>query len=405
MVSRDIYLKILEDFRDKPIIKVLTGMRRSGKSFVLRSYIDVLVQQGVPQKRVQMLNFESFEWAELKEAEKLYKYLKPLLSKDEKTYVLLDEIQEVQNWEKVVNALMVDFDVDLVITGSNSKLLSSELATFLTGRYVEIPVYPLSFAETIEFDRALSGKKENTLNESFNKYLLAGGFPVIHTFPFEPETAYKIIYDIYSSAILRDTVQRFNIRDVELLERLVRFIFDNVGQKFSAKSIADYFKSQQRKLDINTIYNYLTALESAFIIYRIPRYDIRGKELLKTFEKFFVSDHGLLRAVLGNKPHHISGILENIVCLELKRRGYKVSVGKLDDIEIDFIAEKGNEKIYLQVTYRMDDPSTLARERKPLLQIEDNYPKYILTMDENLTGNVEGIITAYLPAFLVSSEF
>jgi predicted AAA+ superfamily ATPase len=189
---------------------------------------------------------------------------------------------------------------------------------------------------------------------------------------------------------------------VELLERLVRFVFDNIGQKFSAKSIADYFKSQQRKLDIATIYNYLNALESAFIIYRMPRYDIKGKELLKTQEKFFVSDHGLVRAVLGHRPHHISGILENIVAIELMRRGYKVFVGKFDDIEIDFIAEKGDEKVYFQVTYRMDEPSTLQREKRPLLQIEDNYPKYILTLDKTLAGNMEGIIIQYLPDFLMS---
>jgi predicted AAA+ superfamily ATPase len=237
---------------------------------------------------------------------------------------------------------------------------------------------------------------------AFESYLSKGGFPVLYNFPFEKETANRIVFGIYSSAILRDTVQRFGIRDVELLERLVRFIFDNIGQKFSAKSIADFFKSQQRKLDIATIYNYLNALESAFIIYRIPRYDIKGKELLKTQEKFFVSDHGLVRAVLGDRPHHISGILENIVALELMRRGYKVFVGKLDDIEIDFIAEKLDKKLYIQVTYRMDNPATLEREKRPFLQIADNYPKYILTMDKTLTGNMEGIIIQYLPDFLMS---
>jgi uncharacterized protein len=208
---------------------------------------------------------------------------------------------------------------------------------------------------------------------------------VLYSFPIDQEAAYKIVFDIYSSSNLRDTVLRFRIRDVELLERLVRFIMDNVGQKFSVKSIADYFKSQQRKLDINTIYNYLKALSSAFIIYRASRYDIRGKELLKTYEKFFISDHGLTQSVLGKRPHLISGILENIVFLEMRRRDYHVFVGKLDDVEIDFIAEKANEKIYIQVAYRLDDPSTLERERKHLLLIRDKYPKYIITMDERLT--------------------
>ncbi len=405
MIKRDIYLDQLAIFRDQPIIKVLTGPRRSGKSSILKLYVEELKRLKVGPQSIYHLNFESFEWADIAEADKLYAWFKSRITKEEQVYVLLDEIQEVANWEKAINSLMIDFNVDLVITGSNSKLLSSELATFLTGRYVEIPVFTLSFKESLVFNRALGKLAEASIEKAFDQYLALGGFPVLYTFPFQEDSAYKIILDIYASAILRDTVQRFGIRDVELLERLVRFIMDNVGQKFSAKSIADYFKSQQRKLDINTIYNYLSALESAFIIYRTPRYDIRGKELLKTFEKFFISDHGLIQAVLGKRPHLISGILENIICIELMRRGYKVYVGKLDEIEIDFVAEKADKKIYIQVTYRMDDPSTLERERKPLLQISDNYPKYIVTMDDRLTGNVDGIINRFLPEFLLSDDF
>jgi uncharacterized protein len=402
MIQRNNYLEKLLELKDKPFIKVLTGMRRSGKSSILTLYGEALHKMNIERERILLLNFESFQFAELKEAAKLYEWLGARLSKQEKGYILLDEIQEVTNWEQVVNSLMVDYAVDLVITGSNAKLLSSELATFLAGRYVEIPVFTLSFAESIQFSQAISKEQQIMSTETaFENYLSKGGFPVLYNFAFEKETANRIVFDIYSSAILRDTVQRFSIRDVELLERLVRFIFDNIGQKFSAKRIADFFKSQQRKLDISTIYNYLNALESAFIIYRMPRYDIKGKELLKTQEKFFVSDHGLVRAVLGYRPHHISGILENIVAIELMRRGYKVFVGKLDDIEIDFIAERGDEKVYIQVTYRMDEPATLQREKKPLLQIADNYPKYILTMDKSLEGNVDGIIIQYLPEFLM----
>jgi hypothetical protein len=402
MIERKGYLEKLLELKDKPLIKVLTGMRRSGKSSLLKLYSEALKKMEIEEHRILLLNFESFQFAELKEASRLYEWLGNRLSKEKKHYILLDEIQEVTNWEQVVNSLMVDYAVDLVITGSNSKLLSSELATFLAGRYVEIPVFTLSFAETIQFSQAIAKEQQVMLTETaFENFLSNGGFPVLYNFAFEKETANRIVFDIYSSAILRDTVQRFGIRDVELLERLVRFIFDNIGQKFSAKSIADFFKSQQRKLDISTIYNYLNALESAFIIYRMPRYDIKGKELLKTQEKFFVSDHGLVRAVLGQRPHHISGILENIVAIELMRRGYKVFVGKLDDIEIDFIAETGDAKVYIQVTYRMDDPATLQREKRPLLQIADNYPKYILTMDKSLEGNVEGIIIKYLPEFLL----
>lgn len=403
MIQRNNYLDKLLEMKDKPFIKVLTGMRRCGKSTILRLYCEALQKMHIEEQRILLLNFESFQFAEIKEAAKLYNWLSARLSKQEKYYILLDEIQEVANWEQAVNSLMVDYPVDLVITGSNSKLLSSELATFLAGRYVEIPVFTLSLSESILFSNAMLKEQDFISTEgAFESYLSKGGFPVLYNFPVEKETANRIVFDIYSSAILRDTVQRFGIRDVELLERLVRFVFDNIGQKFSAKSIADYFKSQQRKLDIATIYNYLNALESAFILYRMPRYDIKGKELLKTQEKFFVSDHGLVRAVLGHRPHHISGILENIVAIELMRRGYKVFVGKFDDIEIDFIAEKGDEKVYIQVTYRMDEPSTLQREKRPLLQIEDNYPKYILTMDKTLAGNMEGIIIQYLPDFLMS---
>ena len=404
MYNREIYLDQLIRFRDQPIIKVLVGPRRSGKSSILQLYANELIKTQVSPGKIFHLNFESFEWSDIANAEKLYAWFKTRISKEERVYILLDEIQEVANWERAINSLMTDFNADLVITGSNSKLLSSELATFLTGRYVEIPVYTLSFKESRTFSNALNTNPEADKEQAFDRYLISGGFPVLYTFPFDQDTGYKIIFDIYSSAILRDTVQRFGIRDVELLERLVKFIMDNVGQKFSAKSIADYFKSQQRKLDINTIYNYLNALESAFIIYRVPRYDIRGKELLKTFEKYFLSDHGLTQAVLGKRPHLISGILENIVCVEMMRRGYQVFVGKLDDIEIDFIAEKANEKIYIQVAYRLDDPSTLERERKPFLQIDDNYPKYILTMDKRLSGNVDGILTRFLPDFLLSHE-
>lgn len=403
MIRREQYLHQLQKFKGTPLVKVLTGMRRSGKSTILAMYAQWLEESGVPVENIVLMNFESFGFSHVKTGDQLYAWLQPRLSKTSTTHVLLDEIQEVSYWEKAVNALMVDFKTDIVLTGSNSRMLSSELATFLTGRYVEIPVFTLSLKEVLSFKQA--AENAPAVEEAFAEYLERGGFPILYSFPFDEESAFQVIADIYSSAILRDTVQRFGIRDVELLERLVRFLFDNVGKTFSAKSIADYFKSQQRKLDINTIYNYLNALESAFIIYRLQRYDIKGKELLKTYEKYFISDHGLIRAMLGHRPHHISGILENIIALELMRRGYKVYVGKLQDIEIDFVAEKKDQKLYVQVAYRMDDPSTLERERRPLLQVADNYPKYILTMDKLLTGNTDGILTRYLPDFLLSNDY
>jgi predicted AAA+ superfamily ATPase len=314
---------------------------------------------------------------------------------------LLDEIQEVKSWEKAVNSLRVDFDVDIYLTGSNSRLLSSELATYLAGRYIEIPVYTLSFAEYLLFRQEYAPAKTEGNYAEFEHFLRKGGFPAIHTGNYSDETTYKAIYDIYSSAILRDTVQRYNIRDVELLERVVKYVFDNVGNSFSAKSVADYFKSQNRKIDLNTVYNYLNALEGAFIIYRIPRYDIKGKELLKTNEKYFVGDQSLLYAVMGFKDRLISGVLENIVMLDLKRRGFKVFVGKSGEKEIDFIGEKAEYKIYVQVTYKITEKSTIDREFSPLLDIKDNHPKYVVSMDETWKDNIEGIQHKHIADFLL----
>jgi len=232
-----------------------------------------------------------------------------------------------------------------------------------------------------------------------------GGFPALHTGEYTYETAYKVVYDIYSSAILRDTIQRYNIRDVELLERVVKYVFDNVGNKFSAKSVADYFKSQNRKIDLNTVYNYMNALEGAFIIYRIPRYDVKGKEILKTQEKYFVGDQSLLYAVMGFKDRLISGVLENIVMLEFKRRGYRVFVGKSEDKEIDFIAEKNEKKVYAQVAYKMTGQTTIDREFTPLLEIKDHHPKYVVTMDEVWKDNIEGIQHKHIADFLLMDEY
>lgn len=298
---------------------------------------------------------------------------------------------------------MVDFNVDIYLTGSNSHLLSSELATFLAGRYVEIPIYTLSYREFLEFRKGFFPDNSNNGN-LFLQYLRKGGFPVIHTGEYSEESAYKIVYDIYSSVILRDTVQRYKIRDVELLERVVRYAFDNIGKTFSGKNVADYFKSQQRKIDINTVYNYLTALEGVFILYRVPRYDLKGKEILKTREKFYLGDISIIYATMGNRDRMISGILENIVFLELKRRGYDVYVGKSDNTEINFVAEKQGEKIYVQVTYRLDNEQTIEREFGNLLSIDDQYPKYVVSMDEFWQDSIEGVRHLYISDFLMNEE-
>lgn len=405
MIKRDLYLNQLRDFIDKPLIKVITGIRRCGKSAMLFLLKEELIGRGVSAENIVHINFESFEHADLCEATKLYAHIKSKITNKQPYYILLDEIQEVNGWEKAVDAFLVDFNADLYITGSNSRMLSSELATYLAGRYVEIQMYTLSFSEYLHFRGKQQLMDASDLRAEFSRFLRLGGFPVIHISDYSAESAYRVILDIYSSAILRDTVQRHNIRDVELLERVVRFVFDNVGSKFSAKNVADYFKSQQRKIDLNTVYNYLNALESAFIIYKMPRYDVKGREILKTFEKYFVGDQSLLYALMGFRDRWISGVLENIVMLELKRRGFRVFVGKSGDQEIDFIGEKQERKVYVQVTYKMIEQSTIDREFAPLKNLRDNHPKYVVSMDETWTDNIDGIPHVHIADFLLMESF
>ena len=403
MISRPIYTEQLKNFINKPQIKIITGIRRSGKSTVLRLLKEALLTSGIKEDQLISLNFESFSYLEFTTAPKLYAYVKEKMQQGKKNYLLLDEIQEVDGWEKAVNAFMADFDVDIYITGSNSHLLSSELATYLAGRYVEIPVFTLSFREFLDFRKHYFPEEETKISP-FATYLRKGGFPVIHTVNYDEETAYKVIRDIYSSVILRDSVQRYKIRDVELLERVIRYVFDNIGNTFSGKNVADYFKNQQRKTDINTIYNYLHALEAAFILYRVSRYDIKGKEILKTQEKFYASDVSLVYATMGYRDRMISGILENIVFLELKRRGYQVYIGKLDNKEIDFLAEKPGEKVYIQVAYKLESNQTVEREFAPLLAVDDHYPKYVVTMDDFWKDTIDGIRHLYITDFLLSDS-
>lgn len=410
MISRSIYLSELKQFIDTPFIKVITGLRRSGKSTVMKLLQAELLERGVLAEQIIYINLESFVFSDLKDAKTLYEFIQGKMVAGQKHYVLLDEIQDVQDWEKSVNAFIVDFDIDLYITGSNSQLLSSELATFLTGRYVEIPIFTLSFQEFLTFklhygqnnlpQQSFAQDKASLLT-AFNEYLRKGGFPVVHIADYEQDTIDKIVQDIYDSVILRDTVQRHKIRDVELLERVVKYAFDNIGNTFSGKNVADYFKSQQRNLNVNTVYNYLQALESAFILHRVERFDIKGKEILKTQEKFYLGDVSLLYATMGFRLTLISGILENLVYLELKRQGYTVYIGKLGDKEVDFIAQKQNEKRYIQVAYKLESETTIQREFAPLLQIADHYPKYVVTMDEYWQGNIDGVVHLNIVDFLM----
>jgi len=401
MIKRDDYLDEIFKFIDKPFIKVLTGIRRSGKSTLLMLLRKELQQRGIEGERILYINLESFDFDFINTAGELYSYVKETKTGHRRIYILLDEIQEVAEWEKAVNALSVDFDVDIYITGSNSKLLSSELATYLAGRYVSFHINTLSFSEYLMFKRHRTNTEVDDIYKEFDFYLRMGGFPALHTADYTFETAYKVVYDIYSSIILRDTIQRYNIRDVELLERVIKYVFDNIGNIFSAKKIADFFKSQQRKIDLNTVYNYLNALESAFLICRVQRYDVRGKEILKTLEKYFVNDLALIYSVMGYKDRMISGMLENIVFLELRKRGYSVFVGKAGDKEIDFVAHKGGKKIYVQVAYLLPDQTTIDREFNPLLKLRDHYPKYVVTMDKTWADNINGIEHKHIADFLL----
>jgi len=405
MINRPTYLEQIKGLINSEPIKVITGIRRAGKSTVLQMLAKTLLDSGVKQEQIVSINFESFAFADISTAQKLYGFVKERIVPGQKTYLLVDEIQEVESWEKAINSLMVDFDTDIYITGSNSHLLSSELATYLAGRYVQIPVFTLSYKEFLEFSKHYSPPAETVQNKPFETYLRKGGFPVIHKAGYDAETAYKLVRDIYSSVILRDTVQRYKIREVELLERVIRYAFNNIGNTFSGKNVADYFKNQQRKTDINTIYNYLKALEGAFILYRVPRYDIKGKEILKTQEKFYAGDVSLIYATMGYRDQMISGILENIVFLELKRRGYEVFVGKLYNNEIDFIAEKQGEKTYIQVAYKLESPQTVDREFSPLLAVKDQYPKFVITMDDFWKENIEGVRHQHISEFLLQESY
>lgn len=405
MHKRDLYLQRILPFIDKPFIKVITGLRRSGKSALLELIKEELLTKGVNENNIIYLNFESLSNSAYTDVLALYNYVKVNLVNNKKYYLFFDEIQEVTEWEKAVNSFLVDFNVDIYITGSNSHLLSSELATYITGRYVEFQLQTLNFNEYLEFSAVIHPEKHPNLKESFDSYLRLGGFPVIHTGNYSTESAYKIVYDIYSSAVLRDTIQRFQIRNVELLERVILFVVDNIGNSFSAKNVADYFKSQLRKVDVNTVYNYLNALESAFIINRVQRYDIKGKEILKTQEKYFLGDVALMYAMMGYRDRYIGGILENIVLLDLKSKGYRVFVGKFGTKEIDFIAEKGNEKLYIQVCYLLAEQTTIDREFGVLKEIRDHYPKYVVSMDPIWQDNMDGIKHFHIADFLRKMEY
>lgn len=400
MIKRERYLKQIRDFMDKPVVKVLTGMRRSGKSALLELTRDELFARGIPKEQIVYMNFESLRFEKFRDYRVLYEEIsRKAADRDGRLYILLDEIQEVEGWEQAINSFRVDFECDIYVTGSNAKLLSGELATLLAGRYVEIRVYPLDFKEYLIFAAENADEAGLTVKEQFFNYLRFGGLPGIHQMKWEEERIMQYLTDIYHSVLLKDVISRNNIRDTALLEGIVYYLMDNIGNLFSAKTISDFLKSQGRKLSTETVYNYLKMLESAFLIHKTQRYDIKGRKLLETQEKYYLSDLGLRHAVIGYRDNDIAGVLENVVYLELKRRGYTVNIGKQDAAEVDFVANDRDERLYVQVTYVLTPDNTI-REFAPLEAISDNYEKVVLSMDELPGFNRNGIrrknITEYL---------
>ena len=403
MIYRKTYMDKILPFIGRPIIKVLTGVRRSGKSTILQMIREELTDRNIKVAQILFYRLDSLEYEDIKTSKELYKELKEHLYPDGKTYIFFDEIQEVESWEKVVNSLMTDFDVDFYATGSNSRLMSSEISTCLTGRYVSFRIYPLRFSEYLLFRDTYTKREDN--KAEFARYLRYGGFPAIHLVDYTQDEAYTIIRDIYNSTIYTDIVKRNEIRKTDQLERVVKYTFDNVGRTFSANTLSRYIKSQDRKLDVETVYNYLEKLEKAYIVHRCSRYDIKGKGYLKTQEKFYLADPALRHAVLGYDPDSVAALMENVIYLELRARGYEVGVGKLDAAEVDFVAFKPEGKIYIQVTYEINNRETEKREYERLLSIKDNYPKYVIRMDDFAGGNYEGVKTMHIADFLLDDSY
>ena len=402
MIFRENYVKKIMAFTDTPFVKVLTGVRRCGKSTIMQMIMDELRKKGISEERIVSYRFDSMEYEGMT-AKQLYEMLKTKLSDTEKTYLFLDEVQEINSWEKTVNSINTDFNVDIYVTGSNSRMMSSEISTYLTGRYVSFRIFTLSFEEYLTFKKQY-GKVEDIHKELVN-YIKYGGFPAIHLQEHPLDNAYTIVRDIYNSTIFSDIVKRNQVRKVDQLERVVKFVFDNVGKTFSAKSISDYIKSEHRTIDNETVYNYLEKLESAYILHRCSRYDVQGKELLKTQEKFYLADSSFKYSVLGYNDQSVAAMLENVVYLELLRRGYEVCIGKTPNGEIDFIATRQNDKLYIQITKEIKSEKTEKREYDRLLEINDNYPKYLLTTDDFAGGNYQGIKTMHIADFLLSKEY
>lgn len=389
MVIREAYLSKIRPFIGKDIIKVLTGIRRSGKSVLLEQ-----VRDEINSPDTVFLNFEDLGNQHLCEYNSLHNFVcQKIGDSKEKFYLFFDEIQEVEGWEKAINSLRVKFNADIYITGSNSQLLSGELATYIAGRYVSFVVYPFSFTEFMSVGS----------DYTFDDYIKYGGMPFLSSIDFTLDISKNYLQDVFNSVMLKDIVKRNKIRDVDLLERIISYALANIGKSFSATSISKFFKSEKRTVAPETILNYLKACEESFLLYHLKSQDVNGKKLLKVNGKYYVVDHGLREAIVGSNLENVEIILENIIGLELLRRGYKICVGRVGKKEIDFVGEKNDEKLYLQVCYLLNNESTIKREFGSLLDIKDNYPKYVLYKESSFKGNYEGIPAVKIEDWLLGN--
>lgn len=400
-MKRSYYVDQIRPFIDKGLVKVFTGIRRCGKSHIMEMVRDMIVEKGVPASQIVEANFESKVLDFVKSVELSVEYVK---SKAEavggkRLYLLFDEIQELDGWEKLVNSLLIDFDVDIYITGSNAKLLSGELATYLGGRYVEVHVFPLSFAEVLEWNRL--DLQDVSVHETFLRYVREGGMPFIHDAKINGAPATAYLTDVFGSVVVKDVAKRHKIRDIDLLERIFQYLVSEVGHLFSAASVKKYLRHESRSVSLETLYNYVKYAEEACLFLPLKRNDLIGKRLLSSQEKIYVVDHGFREALFGRNEASIDQILENIVAVDLVRRGYSVTVGMVGSKEVDFVAERGGDKMYVQVAYLMPTDEIREREFSALELIPDNYPKYVLSMDEiNFSRN--GIRHCRIEDFLLA---
>lgn len=399
MIVRPCYLEILKTYRDVPLVKILSGIRRCGKSTILEMLHNDLVKSGVASDHILSMRYTSEDFDDGMSDKDMYNGIKEKIIDNDRYYLLLDEVQEITDWEKAINSLLENYNTDIYVTGSNSKLMSGEISTYLTGRYISIPVYTLSFAEYLEFKKSSSLSSKELLNE----YIRMGGFPITAVSDFDERSVYQIVEGIYHSVITSDITKRHNITNFALFNCVVKYIVENVGKTFSANAIVKFLKSEGRSLSVEQVYNYLEWLEKAFVIYRCQRYDLQGKSVLKTQEKFYLADASLKYCIMGFNPKSIASMLENIVYFELLRKGYEVYIGKNESKEIDFVAVQRDARIYVQVCRYMPEDSD--REIDNLLKIKDHYPKYVVTLDELAVGNVNGVKIIHLEDFLLAENY